>query len=230
MKTYTTLTILTLCALSIMTSPVQAAKFWEKWFPEIFKSDSYEGPDPSQTLIAPFADDSVKSGKGLKKSWHSPINTTDLSKSHRSEEDISEWLESVISEIMTFDTNNYLKETQEKSAYFSERGWKEYIRFLESSNLKNAVLSPEYKIATIVSEPPFVLNKGALNNSYKWLYDINSMISYKDPGIKNYNKSQPVSQRLKLKIQIGRDKTAQNIHGLLIEQWSGQILSLSPQK
>ncbi len=225
MKTYTLLTLTILTILTI-SSPAQAESFLQKHFPELFKSDTYEGPDPSKTLIAPFADPSTQTTKSAKKSWASIENSTPLDKSHRSEYDIAKWLIDMTSEIMSFETNNYLKETQKKALYFDEAGWKQYTGFLESSNIKNAISSSQYEIATIVNEAPLILNKGAMNNSYKWLYEVRAIITYKDPNMKNYKNSKPVSQRLKFKIQVGRNKTAQNKHNILIEQWSGHVLSM----
>jgi|GEM_PF-3255299 len=229
-----TVTLQTVMMLIILTftapTTALAEGFWTKYFPEIFNIDTYEGPDPAKTLIAPFADKPSMDKKNPKNSWQSLESTKTLDKSHRSKNDISDWLIATISEIMTFPTNKYTQEIQKKSHYFNKTGWNQYTEFLENSNIKNAITSNQYVLNTIVNKTPVILNKGVLDSRYKWLYEIEAIITYQATDIQNYTKLETFSQRLKIKTQVGRYNATQNPHNILIEQWTSDILPMDTQK
>lgn len=224
MKTQTskyTLFILIYITFSLALLQSAQANILQSWFPELFaKHEVGTEHDPQKTLTAPFANPELKAQTRN----FSPDNAIALNKPHRNNTDISRWLTDNISRIMTFESTDYLRETQDKAAFFNETGWQQYIKFLTDSKINNAISSPQYGIYTFVDDLPLLLNKGAINDSYKWLYEVNATITYKDPQIRSYEKEAPVNQRLKIKLQVGRYPDANNTHGILIDQWNASIL------
>lgn len=204
--------------LSAITTTEAKANPLKKWLPELFK-ERHVGTedDPAVTLIAPFAKNVSRSPDRR--------SAVPLNKPHRSEEEIAQWLNNTIAILMSFQTSNYLKETQSKAPHFDETGWEQFSRFLQYSNLDNAIRSDSYEINTIVNGQPLLLNKGEINGSYKWLYEIGGMITYKPPRIKSYENTEVVNQDIKIQLQIGRHHKTSNEHNLLIEQWDANIIA-----
>ena len=222
MKIHISRHILILIIIGLLLPQNAHANILKSWFPELFiKNEVGTKHDPQKTLTAPFASPELQPHNRK----ISPDNAIALNKPHRNNTDISRWLTDNISHIMTFESTNYLRETQVKAEFFSETGWQQYVKFLTSSKINNAISSPQYSIYTFVNDQPLLLNKGAVNGSYKWLYEINATITYKDPQTRSYKKETPINQRLKIKLQVGRYPDAKNAHSILIDQWNASILN-----
>lgn len=222
--------LLYLTALTLYAAPAQAQQqgWFERWFPELFR-EKQDGPDPAETLQAPFLDSATTitaQNSKIVPAWQGKTTLIPLDKAHRTQGEIANWLESAISYIMSFESNNYLRETQDKVPYFTETGWQQFKGFLEATRLQNAIASDQYTISTFVDDLPLLLNKGTLNGRYKWLYEVNAMITYREPAMRDYKDHQPVTQRLKVRLQLTRVENAQNEHDILIDQWSGNILAV----
>lgn len=197
-----------------------------------FPSLRQKGPDPLDTLQAPFALDPQAKPPAQKPDPAKavlPENTTPVDQPHRGYEEISAWLTNILSETMTFDSSNYQPVIAKNAQYFTAAGKDEYVSFLNENNVLKVLDSKKYQVKTFVENTPLLLNEGAVNGVYRWLYEVPVMISYMPAGAKDYKKLQPVNQRVVLTIQAGRVPGQLSGTGLLLERWSGRLQANSPR-
>ncbi|GJL86175.1 MAG: hypothetical protein DHS20C02_19500 [Micavibrio sp.] len=211
-----------LAVFALGSEPAYAKKgFLEALLPGIFgKKDN--GPKPEDTLIAPFAYEDPSLSEETKTKEGLPLNVA-----HRGNREIGEWLMQAVSEGMTFESGNFQEELKGTTSYFDEPGHKEYLAFLQESGIIKVLESEKYHIRSFVQHAPLLLNEGSVENRYRWLYETTLMASYMDREMENYKKQvTPVNQMVRVTIQVGRSKDADNEHKILIESWSGKIQKL----
>jgi hypothetical protein len=186
-------------------------------------------PDPSKTLVAPFAEPPAETtaaqpgaNPGL------PENSTPLDYAHRPNVQIGQWATIAVSEALTFDKDDYQQEIEEHAQHFEATGKQQYITFLQDNSLIRVLETHKFHVRGFVQEAPLLLNEGAVDGSYRWLFQVPVMVSYMDRNMKNYkNKTaEPVNQLITLTIQVGRAKDLTPGKDIAIERWSGRVQAI----
>jgi len=176
---------------------------------------------PAETLKAPFAD--IEEGEdGDTQKQMNGSSSIPLNLPHRATADISGWVVTVVSEVMTFG-DDYSAALDATKIYYDEGGRGQYDAFLEEKKIKNVMQSNKYDVRSFVSDTPLLLNEGAVQERYRWLYEVPLSVSYMKRGVKDYKDVEPVNQNMVLRVQIGRSATAETDLGLQIERWSGKV-------
>ncbi len=202
------------CFSMIIPQQPAHAGVLEFFFPTLRNADD----DPAKTLQAPFADVEDDAEKGAKNNNDAvPLNLP-----HRAMTDITKWVVTVTSEVMTF-SGDYKTELEVGTAYFDEGGRQQYDAFIEEKKILNVMASGKYDVRSYVRDTPILLNEGAVQGRYRWLYEVPLMISYLQRGVKDYKEVEAVNQNMVLRVQIGRSETAENDLGLQIERWTGKV-------
>ncbi|MEZ5814346.1 MAG: DotI/IcmL family type IV secretion protein [Alphaproteobacteria bacterium] len=203
-------------ALAIPLSPAHAGLL-EFFFPSLRDTTNI----PAETLQAPFADPAENTETNKPKNTN-PDSIVPLKYAHRSTEEITQWTETVVSNVMSFD-KKHLAKLESSKLYYNQNGWAQYESFIEEKKILAVLQSGKYDINSYVSETPLLLNEGAVNDRYRWLYEVPVMISYIPRGTKDYKKIQPQSRNILLRIQVGRAAEAKNDMGVQIESWNGKV-------
>lgn len=209
---------------SSLTRSAQAEINWLQFF---FPSLSQPEKElPAKTLRAPFADpavtampkEAIPAGQtGL------PENHVPLDSPHKSAAQVAQWVTSATAGALTFTGDDYDKELQANAVNFDLDGRKQYLEFLRSSGLLQALDSRQYHIRSFLQEVPILLNRGAAGERYHWLYETSVMISYLERGEKDYKRAKkPINQFIKLTVQVGRTKDETAGKDLVIESWAAQ--------
>lgn len=227
MKTRT-LVFFSFIVMSLAAASPARAGLLEFFFPMLKKQEA----DPAHTLQAPFAAQTPATGEGAAKAPMGPPaikplpeNAIPLGNPHRSTGQITDWVVTAVSESMTFDKNDSAENFAATGGYFSTIGRAQYEKFLKDSRLSNVIESNKYYVRSYVREVPVLLNEGAVNEHYRWLYEVPVMVSYMERGA-NYTRASPVNQEMTVTIQIGRSPRAANAAGIMIETWSGTVRKL----
>lgn len=191
-----------------------------------------KGPDPAQTLQAPFADirtpDGGQMGPEPQGAKLLPENSIPLELPHRSTNEISDWLVTAASESMTFQSGDYSKDLAATAVYFDEGGRKQFEDFLAQNNILKVLETGKYHVRSFVKETPLLLNEGAVGGRYRWLFEVPLMLSYMDRANSDYkSKAQPVNQLVKLTVQIGRSDKPLGGPNVVIERWFGKAENIS---
>lgn len=216
--------VLMFCILMMGIAPAQAG-ILEFFFPSLRNL----GPDPAQTLQAPFATPKqgpVQQGQPPQaKAAPLPENYTPLDLAHRNSEQIAEWLVMTVSEALTFPAGEYQGVLDKTSPYFTAAAKQQYIAFLDDAKMMPVLQAGQYQIRSFVPEAPLLLNEGAIDKRYRWLFEVPVMVSYMGKNVSNYKKNaQPVNQNLTLKIQVGRTVDHAEIgKDIAIETWTGTV-------
>ncbi|MCC7305378.1 MAG: DotI/IcmL/TraM family protein [Alphaproteobacteria bacterium] len=196
-----------------------------------FPSLKEQGPDPSKTLIAPFADNAPqtlqqeqeaiqKNGQKNGDEKGLPENAIPLDFPHRTGEQVGEWTVMAASEAMTFDKESYEDSLKAALEHFDESGKQQYTTFLKDSTILDIVKSGKYYIRSFAQEHALLLNAGAVGGRYHWLYEIPMMISYMDRRMVSYKGAEATNQLITLTVQVGRTANLESGHDLAIELWS----------
>lgn len=210
-------TFILLCSLFVFISaPAHAG-----WFDFLFPSPAQQGPNPAETLRAPFADgDAVI--EELDASGESK-QITPLHLRHRPNTTITLWVQQTLPMFLSYKTATYNDEYVTKIQHFSKTGADEYVQFLNKYNFLTTLKSGRYDISGFLQDYPVVLNEGPVDGRYRWLYQTNVMVTYIKSGTSDYKQigeDEAISKEYTLTIQFGRSDTSFNPHGLLVDNWS----------
>ncbi len=201
----------------ISFAPTNAnAGFWEFFFPTVDNK-----PKPSETLRAPFAnEDAVIEDLDAK---GNPQKQIPLHLRHRPNKIITQWVKNTVPLLLTYKADKYEQEYAKKVVNFNKVGLDEYVNFLHRKNIIKSLKTGKYNVTGIVQGYPVIINEGAVDGRYRWVYKMDLLITYFDRGLKKYDKvkdGDTLTQEYSLTIQVGRHKGVDNEHSVLIETWS----------
>lgn len=218
--------LILLVLLGAFASPAFAAKSIWDVFGSMFREKPAE-PDPAKTLQAPFAydpDRKINPNEAL------PENAVPLDVSHRSPQEIGEWLMTAISDAMSFEITPDGTRPVFKREYFTPSGLAQFEEFLTKSGIQKVLDSRKYHLRSFVRNTPLVLNEGAVHGHYRWLYEVPVMVSYIDAAGFKYKDKDAINQAITLTVQVTRVKDGGGKEGVLIEIWNGKIEALNKKR
>ncbi|MES2729003.1 MAG: DotI/IcmL/TraM family protein [Pseudomonadota bacterium] len=137
-------------------------------------------------------------------------DTRRLSVPHRTDTQLSVWLEQVISQSLTYTHTNIQANYTAIAPNFTEAGLTAYRNYLQSSDMWRQMLTQKSTLQAITVDAPKLLNRGVVNDAYKWLYDIPVMVSLLPEGIDTLRKLRPQSYNLLIRVQLTRIADQQN--------------------
>ena len=223
--------VICFAVFTICMAPQPAhANWWEFFFPSL-KED--EGPDPSETLQAPFADpDAVvlaPAENGVIKK-ETPIHIR-----HRPSADIADWVQQIVPDLMSYSASDYKGQYAVKSQLLDETAQQEYVKFLKNKNYLKTLKTGKYDIRAFVAEIPLLMNEGAVEGRYRWLYKAKVMVTYIEAGLTDYpDEDDVITQTMYVTVQVGRieglegktneDGEVLNEHGVLIESFNAKVV------
>lgn len=218
-------TVTFLIIASMFFAPAARANttFWEILFPSLRNI----GPSPSETLTAPFAledDENAAQKTDDEERPQMPENLIAMDQPHRTQNALNDWAITATSKALTFSENAYEEHIKEMDMYFSPRGKAQYLDFLRTMNIERTAKSSQFEILSYVSRTPLLINKGAIDGTYRWLFDIRLKLTVVQKGFDSYSNDQPVTREFRIRSEIGRNKNAQNPDEMWIETWNGKII------
>lgn len=206
---------LVVCVLAGGATPSRAG-----WFEFLFPQPN-DKPNPAETLRAPFADEDAvivemdATGRAA--------NRTPLHLRHRTNTVVTRWVQQNIPNLLSYKAQDYKRAYGKNIAYFSKVGADEYLQFLKDKNFLKTLETGQYDIAGFIQDYPILLNEGAIDGYYRWLYQMNIMVTYIESGVSDYKSLKnegSITQEFVVNFQLGRHKDVDNEHGVLIETWA----------
>ena len=178
-------------------------------------------PSPTITLVAPFADqDAVKDE--LDPTGNAGL-ATPLDQRHRPNMEVSKWVQKIVPLLLTYQSGSYELEYADKVKNFSKVGAEEYVAFLHGKNIVETLKTGRYNVSGIVQNYPVIVNEGPVDGRYRWLFQVDVLVTYLDNSMTRYSNSKEddiITQEFVLTTQFGRVRGVDNEHGLLIETWN----------
>lgn len=124
---------------------------------------------------------------------------------------ILRWSSKAATLAYTFDFVNYKQQLLAARPYFTEAGWQDYLRSIES--LINTVIKNQLFINGVVSGPPVISNQGPLANlGYTWRVQLPFLVTYQSANT-------PVKRKFFVIITIVRVPTSVNPQGIGIDRF-----------
>lgn len=220
--------VLLASAIAILPATEAHARktLWQILFP--YNAPPSE-PPPSKTLQAPFADP-VADGKP-ETDGQDPLHplydyknggqgeTTGLDKVHRSPEEIADWLERAVSDVLNIAADNFETHMRLLKTGMNETALNDFTAFIQSSNMLDNLRSHRMRLAGVVDATPLLLNEGVVAGRYRWLFELPVTASYMPAHVTSYGKLEPVTQRVTVTVQVGRVARGQGFDEMIIESF-----------
>lgn len=142
-----------------------------------------------------------------------------LDKRHRTDREIEKWLDQVISEALTFNIKTYKENAKIILPYFTRDGFINYQEYLKNSGVFENLKDGRHQIGVFIDGQPLQLSGQAVDNVYRWLYQIPVTVSFLPNGTSDLRGREMISKKLSLRIQVKRVKLKDNPDAVQIESW-----------
>jgi len=140
-------------------------------------------------------------------------NTVTLPYPHQSFKNISGWVFEAIMASYSFDFNNYHKQIDRVSYYYTDNGYKTYLQALQTSKIESQILLNKLEISTIPLQEPVLIKGGAFGTTDYWRYRVPVLVSY-------YGGKTPVFEKQMVEVLVLRVPSYQNPKGLSIAEFN----------
>lgn len=143
---------------------------------------------------------------------------SDMAMPHRSQKEVADWLVLALSEIMSIDSQTYIDHLKQLQSGLADHAVGQLEGFMEQSNILKTMKDQNLVLRCYVEDPPILLNKGAVDGRYRWLFDVAVNLSLMPPDTKSYENTQPINnQHVIMRMQVGRTPKGQGIDQLMME-------------
>ena len=139
-----------------------------------------------------------------------------LKEPHRSEREMSNWVTTATSEVLSIPNKQFDKTINDVDRYFTVTGKNDYIDYLSQSNVKQNVDSYGYSLNALVDGKPIILYAQEVKGVYRWVYQVPIIISFIP---KNKSLGEAVTQNLTLVLQLRRAEINGDSEAIQIESW-----------
>ncbi|NCO04492.1 MAG: hypothetical protein GW903_09950 [Alphaproteobacteria bacterium] len=167
---------------------------------------------PADEQVAPFQ--ATMNNKPVNTLVPLEEKTPPLEKPHRTANQIQDWLTAIISETLTFEGRDYDQVLSAVRPYFTEKGYDEYVSYLESIQLKDNLTRSNYRAGIFFDQNPYVGKGFAFEGAYRWQARMPITLSFSSRSDDTI-----VNRKLLIDVQIGRHKVEQDMSIVLIESW-----------
>ena len=200
--------------------------YLSKLMPSVFRDKSIEGPQPEDTLQAPFSteekgDMSASDALGLE--YQADVSEVeDLSIAHRHAEQIGMWLTDAVTQALNFSAGEYDAHMEALEQMMSSQGMSDFRQFVDSANMVSMMEKRGLQLHSFANGKPLLKNEGELNGRYRWLFQIPVTMTFLPEGLTGYkNKDPDINEKIMVNVQVGR-VSGQNEDGLVVETWSAR--------
>ncbi len=144
-----------------------------------------------------------------------------LDAAHRTEGEISAWLTVLVSNALSFEMETYSELTKTLQNDFTSTGFKQYQTYLQESRIFDNLKDNNYRISTYIDQPALLLNDMALDDIYRWLYEVPITVTFIPAGQTEYDENvNIISRKMTLQTQIRRVNLPEDDGAVQIESWA----------
>lgn len=97
---------------------------------------------------------------------------------NQSDSSILQWANQAAIAAFTYNFVNYRSELQAASAFFTTKGWKQFLSALDQSNNLDSVKAKKLIVSAVATRAPIILEKGVLNGQYAWRVQMPLLVTY----------------------------------------------------
>lgn len=150
------------------------------------------------------------------------VHSLPLHKPHRTNKELQGWINTVVSESLFFDSDNYKEVQDVLKKYYTTSGFKQYQDYVASAEILKSLRQNNYRISVFVEAQPLLLNGQEMKNIYRWLYQLPITISYLPRNSNSLlrNAKDMVNRKLTLTLQLRRARLPDDPDAIQIESWT----------
>lgn len=136
--------------------------------------------------------------------------------------DVTAWAVEAVEAAYTYDFVNYRSQLQNSQKYFTEYGWRNFMKGLQASNNLEALTQRKLVATAKVIAPPKLIKEGLVgqNKVHTWLFEMPVIVSYLPPP---YDGKGKFDNPLIISVRVGRQDELSSYKGLGIDQLIGSI-------
>lgn len=137
--------------------------------------------------------------------------------------EIEKWVMEAVENTYSYDYINYRTQLQEAQKYFSERGWREYMEGLRTSNNLLALTERKLVVIAKVVGKPKLLTEGYLPGNIRvWRFEIPVLVTYLLPP--NYDEKSQFQNPMLVTMTVKRQSILNSYQGLGVIQLIGNLV------
>lgn len=140
-------------------------------------------------------------------------DTVTLPYPHQSFKNISGWVFEAIIASYSFDFNNYYKQLDKVSYYYTPEGYSMYLKSLQLNKIEDQVMLNKIEVSTVPLQTPVLVKGGVFGVTEYWRYRVPVLISY-------YAGKNPIFERQTVEVLVLRVPSYQNPKGLSIAEFN----------
>lgn len=217
MKTFIFSFLFVAFALSAVAVP-QAAQAGDFFFPNVKRQvrEQYAAnAEANKDLKAPFIAEENLTEAQESRATGVPLNLPNINRA-----ELSRWVSSAITDALTLTGEDVRSDVPKARGYFTPSGQRQYLEFITSTNIVSNLSSGHYQLNSAVQLEPLLIGQQEADGRYKWLYDVQVLLSYLHAGTTSYDRAVPQNQTLNLRVQVTRaEETSSDDTGVRIEIW-----------
>jgi intracellular multiplication protein IcmL len=146
--------------------------------------------------------------------------------------EVAEWAVEAVEAAYSYDFVNYHYQLQAAQKYFTDYGWREYMKGLDQSNNLVALKERRQIVLAKVVSPPKLLGEGPMANqakNYAWQFEMPVLVTYMTPPYDDVSGKSKNENALDITVLIMRESVLTSYKGLGVVQLIGTFATAAPQ-
>jgi intracellular multiplication protein IcmL len=148
------------------------------------------------------------------------IRVVPVDQPNMSDEEVEAWATRVAQASFSYNYVNYRSQLQAVERFYTNYGWTNYMKALQSSNNLVALTNRRIIQTASVVDKPTVLARGILGGAFAWRFSMPMLVTYWMPP---YNDQSKFSNALTVTVIVQRQPILQSDHGLGVLQMIGSM-------
>lgn len=153
------------------------------------------------------------------------IRVVPVDQPNMSTDEVEAWAVKVATDTFSYNYVNYRDQLQSVQRYYTNYGWTQYMKALQSSNNLVALTQRQMIQTAVPVEKPQVLAEGILGGAYAWKFKMPMLVTYWLPP---YDDQSRFSNALEVTMIVQRQPILQSDHGLGVLQMIGSMAPPPP--
>lgn len=143
------------------------------------------------------------------------IHVIPLTQPNMTTQDVANWTVEAVEAAYSYDFVNYHGQLQNAQKYFTNYGWRNYMKALQASNNLKALTERKFIVIAKVVAPPKLVLEGLLSGAQAWKFEMRVLVTYIRPPFSDKSR---FSNPLIMTVVVQRQDVLQSYKGLGIIQ------------
>lgn len=143
------------------------------------------------------------------------IEDIPVTRPNMSNDEVERWVVNAVEKMFSLDFMNYRQQMQDVQKYFTEYGWRQYIKGFNATNNLFAITQRSMVVIAKVVGKPKLETEGMLSGAYAWRYEMPVLVTYLTPPFDDKSR---FSNPLKVTVIVQRKSILTSYRGLGLVQ------------